>query len=351
MVNSSNSSLSYNKNNNFNLIRLIAAIAVFIHHIHPIYFKTPMSFDIVKFLIGNTMGHMAVNVFFLISGYLVLQSYLMHSKMQFIKSRFLRIMPAYIVVLFFTVFIIGALASNLNLHDYYSNTATYKYLLNCNPFRINYTIPSVFTTNPIPTQVNNSIWTIPFEITCYIILFILGAIRGFKYKYVLPVFWGVLIIAYYFVPYAIDTTVIPILDIECNKFFSYFMYFLTGMLFYQYRTKIYYHWIVCIIVLILCILFNKYVVYAYCCYVMIAYILFYIALKIPIHIYNKYMKHDYSYGFYLYAFPIQQLLAMYYQQHKIAYINSILVSFVLTSVCAILSWHLIEKPFLKLKYK
>jgi peptidoglycan/LPS O-acetylase OafA/YrhL len=63
------------------------------------------------------------------------------------------------------------------------------------------------------------------------------------------------------------------------------------------------------------------------------------------------MKHDYSYGFYLYAFPIQQLFFTYYQNHFLNFYLSIFLSFICAFVCAIMSWHFVEKPCLNLKKK
>ena len=78
------------------------------------------------------------------------------------------------------------------------------------------------------------------------------------------------------------------------------------------------------------------------------YILFYAAFSKTINASNFSKYGDFSYGLYLYAFPVQQLLVFYYGEH----LNGLLmftISLILTLVLAIISWYLVEKPFLKLK--
>jgi peptidoglycan/LPS O-acetylase OafA/YrhL len=56
---------------------------------------------------------------------------------------------------------------------------------------------------------------------------------------------------------------------------------------------------------------------------------------------------DYSYGIYIYAFPVQQTVASFWPQMPLpAYLLS---TFVITVALAAISWHFVEKPALKLK--
>jgi peptidoglycan/LPS O-acetylase OafA/YrhL len=56
---------------------------------------------------------------------------------------------------------------------------------------------------------------------------------------------------------------------------------------------------------------------------------------------------DYSYGIYIYAFPVQQtLVSIWPQMSLFVYLLS---TFVTTVALAALSWHFVEKPALKLK--
>jgi peptidoglycan/LPS O-acetylase OafA/YrhL len=57
---------------------------------------------------------------------------------------------------------------------------------------------------------------------------------------------------------------------------------------------------------------------------------------------------DYSYGMYLYAFPIQQTLTHLMPDHRHWWLN-ILIAVPTTFAFSYLSWHLIEKHAMKLK--
>lgn len=55
---------------------------------------------------------------------------------------------------------------------------------------------------------------------------------------------------------------------------------------------------------------------------------------------------DLSYGLYIYGFPVQQTLVYFFRPDA----NTLIISSILvTAVFAYMSWHLIEKPALKLK--
>jgi peptidoglycan/LPS O-acetylase OafA/YrhL len=81
-----------------------------------------------------------------------------------------------------------------------------------------------------------------------------------------------------------------------------------------------------------------------------SYILFYIAFSKAIPFQNFAARGDFSYGVYIYAWPVQQLLILFLQKHlNIGLLFTL--TMMITLVLAYLSWHYIEKPFLKLKDK
>jgi peptidoglycan/LPS O-acetylase OafA/YrhL len=346
-----NTTQEIRNNNNFNLIRLVASILVFIHHIYPIYFNSSVPFDPIRFLFGNSMGSFAVYVFFFISGYLILQSYEHNSKWKYILARIIRIMPAFIVILFVSVFIIGALATNLPIATYFSSIDTYKYLANANLFRIIYSIPNVFVSNTLSNHINDSIWTLPFEMFCYIILFVVGLSKVYKNKYITLLLWIVVLLLHQLFANKIDSYTIPIFNINIYYFFDFFMFFFTGMLFYLFREHIIKNIFLFISLWLLLFYFKTTPYFGSMRLLLVGYIIYFIAFFKPFHWYNTYMKHDYSYGFYLYAFPIQQLFFTYYQNHFLNFYLSIFLSFICAFVCAIMSWHFVEKPCLNLKKK
>ena len=77
------------------------------------------------------------------------------------------------------------------------------------------------------------------------------------------------------------------------------------------------------------------------------YILFYAAFSQRLNA-HSFAKHgDYSYGMYVYGFPVMQLITAHFGNLKPAVL--FLCTFVITLPIAALSWHFVEKPFLKAK--
>jgi len=81
--------------------------------------------------------------------------------------------------------------------------------------------------------------------------------------------------------------------------------------------------------------------------IVIAYVLFYLAY-VPSGFIRKYNQlGDYSYGIYIYAFPVQQSVA--HLMPGVSVLQMVLVSAAATSLLAIFSWHLLEQRALRYK--
>ncbi len=176
------------RDNNFNLIRFIAAVAVLISHSFPLS-NTGLDDPLIN-LIGMSAGNIAVDVFFLSSGFLVTRSLLMSQSIKtFLRSRALRIYPALWVMLLITVFVLGPLITESKIIEYFSDPMTWKYLFRNATMILpaKHELPGVFLDNPYGRAVNGSLWTLPFEIKLYIALallmriFSIRKVRTFKY--------------------------------------------------------------------------------------------------------------------------------------------------------------------------
>ena len=151
------------KNNAFNFIRLICALIVIYEH--------SVILTEMKVLPLN-LRSVAVNVFFILSGFWVTLSYLRSSSVkEYAKKRCNKIFPLY-----FTVVILSAILlvffSNLSAKDYFTNSEFYKYLI-ANLTTLNFihpTLPGVFEGLALGGSVNGSLWTIKIELGFYIIL-------------------------------------------------------------------------------------------------------------------------------------------------------------------------------------
>jgi len=145
-------SLPQRGGNNFDFIRLVAAsLVVFSHSFilaegtdgrEPLYFLTAGRED---------LGQVAVATFFVISGFLITMSFESSRSIgNYLWKRVLRVFPALIILLLLTTFVLGPLATNLSLKDYFSQGHTYSYLTNVRLFRLQYDLPGLFQENPYP---------------------------------------------------------------------------------------------------------------------------------------------------------------------------------------------------------
>ncbi|HEX4444133.1 MAG TPA: acyltransferase [Galbitalea sp.] len=156
--------------NNFDGIRLLAALAVLVGHgfiltdVHP-----------VPALAGIPIDTLAVSVFFVVSGYLITGSWQnIRNARVFIRHRFLRIFPALWVVVLVTIFVIGPLCTTLSVAKYFQSSTTWTYLLNLVTLA-QYSLPGVFEDSAhARSAVNGSLWTLGVELSCYIAVLILG---------------------------------------------------------------------------------------------------------------------------------------------------------------------------------
>lgn len=344
------------KNNVFDYIRILLAIFVIVAHSYPIFFGIGSS-DIItsKLLKTESLGGIAVIGFFVLSGFMITQSILHCRNMkEFILKRIIRLFPALIVMLLLTIFVLGPMVYDGNLSDYFKNGSVWKYLgQNINLFgNTAYAIDGVFTNNPYPAAINGSLWTLKHEFILYIVLMILSMCTVLKNRKTMLVLTAVSIITY-----VLSIPLSPIFNhmsyigviMEINEFVKLAMYFFIGSSIYLYRDKIkmsFPYFILAVIILLVGVSLNatKYVLI-----MTMPYIIMYLGtFKIKKDILKK--VGDFSYGMYIYAFPIQQLLVFFFKDNLTIW-TYMLSAIVVTSVLAIISTVLIDNNTKKIKTK
>ncbi|MEK5450121.1 acyltransferase family protein [Paenibacillus sp. FSL R7-0331] len=337
------------RENYFDLIRLIAAIMVIFSHAYPLSgagYDDPLH----RFSNGQvTLGNLAVFVFFIISGLLITQSYLYSNNIiTFLKARVLRIFPGLIGVLLFSAFIIGPLVTSLPFGDYLSNRGVLTYLKAVFLFPMQWNLPGVFEDNAYGAAVNGSLWTIPFEFLCYLIVGVLGLLRILKHKYL--VLFLTACIFYY---YIFSGTIAPagaghLFGLEVNTLMELLLFFMMGTLACLFKDKIFFNKhlaMVCLLVLYISLYYGGFKsIFAVCGTYVILFLAFLPSGKLS----KITARGDFSYGIYLYAFPVQQTITYLFGGKTTVWINFIL-SLMVTFVLAILSWYIVERNFLKLK--
>lgn len=342
------SNFSQGRDNNFNIIRILAALAVLITHSFALAIGTGDA-EPFRDTLGMTMGSIAVDVFFITSGFLVTSSLLnQKSTIDFIWSRVLRIFPAILMMLLLTVFILGVFFTTLPLKTYLFSTETYIYIAkNATLFMgVSYSLPGVFDSNPYKSAVNGSLWTMPHEVRMYAILIIVWIVLRFIPKLRVTTFQVVVIVFAFSAGIYLLTSHFQLYTV--NNFPKLFFMFFVGATFYVLREYIVIsRWLFWLFIFGLTATIGHahifFVVYVFT----MSYILFYLAY-VPAGFIRKYnYLGDYSYGVYIYAFPVQQAVAALIPGVTVP--KMILLSASITIVLAALSWHLLEKRCLSLK--
>ena len=330
-----------NRKNNFTLIRLLFAWLVLFGHsfaIQPTHgLKNPVN---AIFKGSEWIGSFAVHGFFVISGFLVCASLLNRGVKDYIISRGLRVVPGLAVCVLFSVFVLGAILTALPLAEYFKNGGTWEYLKNAFAFfRMEWTLPGVFEDNR-RASINGSLWTLNVEVYCYFLLACLGFL-GLMGKKTIANFTIAAALAFSFFHFG-D---VPLLGVN-EKWGRPGLFFLVGVFFYINRDMVPISWKLALFSLLMVgYSFGK-DWYLYVSPPFFAYLIFYLAYAVK-HIDVDSNLGDISYGVYIYAWPIQQVVAMAFPQLN-PYSHTVLVTVVVFFV-AYLSWRYVEKNALMLK--
>ncbi|OAD20261.1 acetyltransferase [Candidatus Thiomargarita nelsonii] len=346
------SSYTANRANNFNLIRFVAAFMVLFNHSFALSIGSEDA-DPLKGILGMTFGSIAVDIFFITSGFLITGSLLTRNNLiAFIWARVLRIYPALIVAIIFCTFIVGLYFTTLSIYSYLSSPEIYKFFLrNISLFLgVDYSLPGVFENIPYKRIVNGSLWTLPWEIRMYSILGLLWGIlfyaKCFSNKFFNHVLVAIAVLA--IISHILNHFLL-VVDNNAQGLRLLAMFFV-GAAFYVLKDKIILsNRVVALMSLILVFSMLEQHLFFVFYNIFIAYIVFYVAY-IPSGTIRKFNRvGDYSYGMYIYAFPVQQSIAAIIQ--GVSVVTMLIVSLSITLILAILSWHLVEKKLLKIKHK
>ncbi len=285
-----------------------------------------------------------VPMFFALSGFLVTASALrVREVSKFLTLRSLRIFPALTVEVVLSALILGPALTALTLRGYGSNHLFLSYFGNILGF-VQFRLPGVFINNPVSGIVNANLWTLPGEFYCYLISALAmstGLIFNRKHCTIaFAIVSAVSIFASLTFGYGITETTAstPVLV----------YYFFTGCLFYQWRHSIPRDARLFAVAAVLAYGFFYFRQTVYLAPLPAVYMTIYLGLFHHDKL-SALRKADYSYGIYLYGFPITQALlavAPGLQGHG----NWLLILATPLTLCfAAFSWHVIEAPMLKLK--
>jgi len=325
----------------FDVLRLGLSVAILLSHsVQVVHGKTDELWDGPFARLSMCL----VPAFFALSGFLVMGSAIRTASIgKFIWFRILRIFPALSTEVTLTAIVIGPLATSLGLSEYFRTAGFWAYFENIIG-NTHYYIPGVFETLPFHV-VNGSIWTIQPEIFCYLWLSYLMLTGGYKK----PLIYVSLAVCWTIVTASIDVMTDARTEITTGpeEQFRLFTLFVVGGAFYHFRNVIRYDLRLMIGSAIAVAMLIAIPGWRSLAVVPLTYVVMFLGLT-PLQLPKFLRNGDYSYGVYLYAYPIQQLVCLWFPDHRVWWWNAML-SLPLAFAAAWLSWHFVEKPMLRFK--
>lgn len=332
--------------NNFDLIRLVAALMVMLGHSYGI--QAAKAEPALWFTHLESFGSLAVYAFFMISGMLVSASFEnQSSSFRFIGLRMLRIWPGAMACAIFIVLVVGPIFSTMPPHVFLTDPQTMRWsfhnVLLIDP--VGGPLPGLFEANHLKSLVNATVWTLPVELKCYVIVLLaglLGCIGSKRRTLAVVVLAGVVFAIFAnhppkYLPLG-DFFILPLA-------YSFYPvpFFLLGMLLYAFRDRVVIDGRLALVLLVAYLILRHSQFSPVMLYPAFAYGVLWMG-STPV-LRRIVPKHDYSYGIYLYGFVVQQSLSGLYPAMN-NYL-SLLFAVPITVMLAALSWHLVERPCMR----
>ena len=331
--------------NSFGLLRFAMATLVLVSHSY-LYAAGTSAAEPLQPWLGRSLGECAVRVFFILSGVMVAQSFeRSRSLVDFTVARVLRIFPALIVCVLVVAFVLGPIVSALPVAEYFKSPQLYSYAVKTLTLATGSApLPGVFETNAYAGYVNSSLWTLKYEVACYVGLGALGAAGLFDRKLRWFAAAGLAIIV------ATISLTLPANpdDYGFTQNLRYFIvYFYGGVLAYLLRD---YLMITGALLLPLFLLFVASMQTSFAevgAMLFLGYGALWAATKMWGPLRALCNRTDASFGIYIFAGPVQQTLLWLFP--AISPVVLTLTAFAIVLPLAIASWRFVEKPSLQLR--
>jgi peptidoglycan/LPS O-acetylase OafA/YrhL len=263
--------------------------------------------------------------------------------LRFLIRRALRIFPALFVCIVLSVCVLGPLLTEVTQAEYWKSEHTRGYFTNLYLY-ITYYLPGVFTHNKLPNAVNGSLWSLPVEFAMYLLIVIIGFVRAPK--------WGVLAAALVFMALSAGwafqaTEMLVFYRTDMRQLVLCGVYFFVGACISQFKVDRFFNLTYALAAVMVWLALSRWiVVFIMASWVFLPFIVLAFGTAKNSSL-ARLTSWDFSYGIYIYAFPIQQTIVYLFPKIDfLAYFGS---TFVITVALAALSWLFVEKPALKLK--
>lgn len=325
---------------NFLILRIIAAAMVIYGHAPHIAPAVAGEDVFVRFGWGIYSGDIAVDVFFLISGFLVTGSYIRNNSLYlFAKARFLRVYPAFVLNVVVLALIYGLLFTTRPAADYLHQSGVWQYISTNLKMSSNmaWTLPGMFEEGMKTATVNGSQWTLPAEVRMYVLLGVLGAMGLFASTRVATVVLGGLVVAGMLRP-----DLFPL----HQDWFRLAGYFVLGVLTYVHRASIQIRLELVVALVMLAVLTRHLPIYPVAFALTLgSAVLWFAYLTPPWRWLGRF--GDPSYGIYLWGWPCQQVVA--HMLPGAGLVLHVALALAMAIVLGYASWTMLEKQAMRFK--
>lgn len=332
--------------NSFGVLRLGMAMAVLVSHCFYLQSGKMSSEPLIQWT-GYTLGQHGVQVFFFLSGILVAQSLFRNrSVIDFAVARTLRIFPALGVCVLGVSFILGPIVSDQSGSQYFSDPQLARYIAKTLALMTgSAALPGVFDGQPASGLVNSSLWTLKYEVLCYMMFAGAGwvAIRTGRSVLVASTVLGLSAAALLRHQPAL-TEANGVLD----NLTYFWLFFGTGVMAYVARSMLPITWL--LLVPLWCAMAVA--VGTVALEITLAIGLGYSAVWLaswrmgPLRAFANHS--DYSYGVYIYGVPVTQSLLHWFPEAGVAQL--VIATVLITVPLAAASWRWIERPALNWRH-
>jgi peptidoglycan/LPS O-acetylase OafA/YrhL len=335
--------------NSFDALRLGGATLVLFSHSFALAAATE------PHLGSASLGFLGVEIFFAISGFLVTKSWDARQQLPaFFAKRALRILPGLAACVLVSAYVLGLAVTTLPAGSYLTSAEPLVYALQnvvsvatggivCGPA---YTLPGVFGTNPHDASVNGSLWTLPIEVQAYYVVAFLGCLSLTRRALPAIAAAALLILAAPATAYGMPF-VGHVLESRPEAV-QLLAIFGVGGLLYLYRERVPLRLDAGAVLLAAMLLCLDTPLEKVVTSLALPYLVLVAAYRLPPAARGVARHGDISYGLYLLAFPIQQAVLLAWPGH-LGPLGLFALALPFTAVLALLSWHAVERPALRLK--
>jgi peptidoglycan/LPS O-acetylase OafA/YrhL len=353
--------------NNFDLLRLVGATLVIVAHSLELTHSTGTP---VMFL-HEPWGEAGVVVFFSVSGFLVARSWAYDPKpLSFAMKRALRLMPALVVSLLLTALVLGPLTTTLSLRAYLEDPGTKAYVIDNSSFQTNVFLPGVFAHTSLKGVVNASLWTLPLELKAYCLVLALGLLGLFgRRRLLMPllvIFFALLTVGAVRSAIPLGNRVVATMaDVQAppsvvaearagvfDEHAQLFAAFAIGASLFALARWVPLRWGVAgalVVAWAAAAATGDARAVPIATAVLLPYVVLLLAYRTSHLVRLPRRLGDYSYGLYIFAFPVQQAVVQWLAPSS-GWVTFALATPIVLAL-AVASWHLVEAPALTLKQR